>query len=304
MDLRELRIFVKAAEKLNFSRTAEELGYTQANVTLQIKNLEAELGVLLFDRIGKNIYLTQDGNLFLTYARQVLSDSDSLKELFHTEKRHAGKINVGMSESILAAEFPGMIQEYHRKYPKIQVCVKVGTREMMYDMLLHNELDFAYIIDQNSIGSEWVGRVIKEETVYFLASPEHPLAGRAKRGEKIGIEEILNEELILTECHVGYSYALSQLLSLNGMTLSPYLETGNTEVIRRLLEQNQGISYLPLYIVEKELAGKTIVPIRIPEYEVLIYRQVFWHKNKFLTVPMKEFMRLLEDRSDPPVIPI
>ncbi|MBA4688528.1 LysR family transcriptional regulator [Candidatus Galacturonibacter soehngenii] len=290
MELREINTFLVAADKMNFSKAAEQLGYSQAAVTIQIKNLEKELGTLLFDRIGKSIYLTEKGKEFLKHAQKILLYTEESISDIKNEKDYSGMIRIGTSESILAASFPSLITSFHQMYPNMHICIKTGTRNFIFDLMLHNELDMAYTIDQNVIDHVWTGKILREEKVYFVASSQNPLAKK----QTVTIEEILQEELIMTECNIGYTYELSQHLARKGLGLHPYLETGNTDIIRSFVAQNKGVSYLPLFTIQNELKEKSIVPIRVPEFEVNVYRQLFWHKNKYITKPMNDLMKLIQ----------
>lgn len=291
MELREINTFLVAADKMNFSKAAEQLGYSQAAVTIQIKNLEKELGTLLFDRIGKSVYLTEKGKEFLIHAQKILLYTEESVSDIKDEKNYSGMIRIGTSESILAASFPSIITSFHEMYPKMHICIKTGSRNLIFDLMLHNELDMAYTIDQNVIDHVWTGNILCEEKVYFVASAKNPLVKK----EKVEIEEVLAQELIMTECNIGYTYELSQQLARKGLSLMPYLETGNTDIIRSFVAANKGVSYLPLFTIEKELKEKSIIPIRVPDFEVNVYRQLFWHKNKYITKPMNDLMKLIQN---------
>lgn len=291
MELREINTFLVAADKMNFSKAAEQLGYSQAAVTIQIKNLEKELGTLLFDRIGKSVYLTEKGKEFLIHAQKILLYTEESVSDIKDEKNYSGMIRIGTSESILAASFPSIITNFHEMYPKMHICIKTGSRNLIFDLMLHNELDMAYTIDQNVIDHVWTGNILREEKVYFVASAKNPLVKK----EKVEIEEVLAQELIMTECNIGYTYELSQQLARKGLSLMPYMETGNTDIIRSFVASNKGVSYLPLFTIEKELKEKSIIPIRVPDFEVNVYRQLFWHKNKYITKPMNDLMKLIQN---------
>lgn len=285
-----MNTFIIAAEKGNFSKASEILCYTQAAVTIQIKQLEKELGVSLFDRIGKNVYLTEKGEEFLKYAQKIKIDVEEAKSMIGKDNQYSGVLRIGMSESIFSVCFPQILNEFHKMYPNIKIVVKTGLRDFIFDLMVHNELDLAYIIDQNLIDHDWIGKTIKTEQVYFIASPQNSIT----KMDSVDINTILSQELIMTECNAGYSYELSQLLCQNGLSMNPYLEIGNTDMICSLVANNAGISYLPYYIFEKEYNAGAIVPIRVPEYEVNVYRQLLWHKNKFLTKPMNYLMELIK----------
>ena len=290
MDLKTINTFIIAAERNNFSMAAEILSYTQAAVTIQIKHLEKELGVSLFDRIGKNVYLTEKGAEFLQYAKKIKMDVEEAKFMIGKENQYSGVLRVGMSESILSAYFPEVLKRFRKMYPDMRLIIKTGFRDFIFDLMLQNELDLAYVIEHNLIDHEWIGKTIKSEQVYFIASPQNPIA----QMDSVSIETILEQPLIMTECDTGYSYELAQLLAEKGLTMVPYLELGNTDMICSLVANNAGVSYLPGYAFEKEYKSGTVVPIRLPEYEVNVYKQILWHKNKFLTKPMKDFLELIK----------
>lgn len=293
MELREIKTFLVAAEKMNFSKAAEQLGYSQAAVTIQIKQLEKELGTLLFDRIGKSVYLTDKGKTFLTHAQKILLYTEEALSDLKNETIYSGVIRIGTSESILSTSLPRIINEFHHMYPNMHISIKTGTSYFICDLMTHNELDLAYMIGQNVLDHEWIGKTIKEEKVYFVASPKNPLTQK----EEVSIEEILAQELIMTEYNDCYTYELSQHLARKSLYFHPFLEIGNTDIVRLLVAENKGVSYLPLFTIEKEIKEKTIVPIRVPEFEVNVYRQLFWHKNKYITKPMNDFMRLIETQN-------
>lgn len=290
MELREINTFLIAAEKSNFSKAAEHLGYSQAAISIQIKQLEKELGTPLFDRIGKSVYLTEKGKEFVIYAQKIIRYTEESISYMRDKTTHSGILRVGTSESILSSSFLGIINEFHHLHPDIHIMVKTGIREYIFNEMSHNELDLAYVIDQNIIDSKWIGRTIQKDKVYFVASANNSLTKK----DNVTIQEILKQDLVLTECDVGYSYALVQALAKNSLYIQPYLESGNTDLLKKLVIKNRGISYLPLFILEKEIQEKTIIPIRIPEYEMWVYRQLFWHKNKNITQPMADFMGLID----------
>jgi len=293
MELREIKTFLVAAEKMNFSKAAEQLGYSQSAVTIQIKQLEKELGTLLFDRIGKSVYLTDKGKEFLIHAQKILLYTEEAISDLKNETIYSGVIRIGTSESILSTSLPRIIMEFHQMYPNMHIYVKTGTRYSICNSMIHNELDLAYMIGQNVLDHEWIGKTIQEEKVYFVASPKNPLTEK----KEVCIEEILAQELIMTECNDCYTYELSQHLARKDLYFHPFLEIGNTDIIRLFVAENKGVSYLPLFTIENEIKEKTIVPIRIPEFEVNVYRQLFWHKNKYITKPMNDFMRLIETQN-------
>lgn len=290
MEIRNLKTFIVIAEKMNFSKAAEELGYTQAAVSIQIKQLEKELDTPLFDRLGKHIYLTDKGKEFLERAQKIIRYTEDSLSLMKEVETASSIIRIGTSESLLSAILPDIIVKFNQIYPDVQLKIRTDIRDSIFNALKHNDIDFAYTFDLNLIDHQWVGRTVHEDKIYFVASPQNHLAKK----DDINLSDVLNENLAITETNVGYSYALYQLLSKQDIYPKPFLETGNTDLLKQLVINNQAISYLPLYAIQEEIDSGLIVPIRLPKYEVTVYQQLYWHKNKYLTKPMIDFMALID----------
>lgn len=291
MELREINTFLIAAEKMNFTKAAEQLGYTQAAVSIQIKQLEKDLGTPLFDRIGKNVFLTDKGKDFLDHAKKIIQLTEDAVLHMTGNENQSGVIRIGISSSILSTSFSKIIKEFHSLYPNVQIRISTGIREELYNAMYKNDLDLAYIIDQNLIDHQWSGTIVNKDHVVFVTSPDNPLSNLLE----ITIEDILIADVILTESQVGYSYALNQLLAKDKLTITPYLEIGDTELIKKILIEGKSISYLPLFSIAKEVKSQRLVPLHLPDYEVGLYRQIFWHKNKYLTKAIKDLIQLIKN---------
>ena len=127
MDIRNLRTFIRVAELNNFTKAAQSLGYSQSAVTVQMQQLETELGLPLFDRIGKNIKLNQYGLNFIDYAIKVIEAIEKA-ESFSTEAENMkGYIRFGIVDSILNACFISILPEFNRRFPNIDVSISVGS---------------------------------------------------------------------------------------------------------------------------------------------------------------------------------
>ena len=287
MEIRNLITFLTATEITNFTKVAKMLGYSQSAVTIQIRQLEKELGVKLFDRIGKRVTLTGDGEKFIPYAKKLLNDLEEAKDALKEDTLQSGIIKLGIVESLLSAEFPRILTEFHKEYPNISVSISTGTMEYLIDLLQHNEIDMMYALDSQLYRKNWVKAVNQPERVVFIASAKHPLVGK----ESITFDEINQYELILTEKDVSYRYLLEQKLLEDGKTITPFLEVGNIEFIKRMLLNEVGICYMPLYTVEKELSDKLLFRIPCEKYEINIYKQLIFRKDKWIN---RSLSRLIE----------
>lgn len=291
MDIRSLKTFITAAEKMNFSKTAEALGYTQSAVTIQIQKLEQELGVQLFERIGKRIYLTGKGHQFLQEAQDIVYRMDRICRSMHGETDSSEAIRIGLSESLLSMHFQTILLQFQKKHPCVHFLIQTGVRDRLYGLMMRNELDMAFIIDRNIIDQEWNGEILGKDTAYFVASTRHPLAER----KTVTIEDLQKEKIILTEHNFGYTYELLQILATKKQFLPCQIETGNTDFIRSVLLTSDYVSFLPEYVIEDDLEEGKLCKLPVNGYHAFVYRQIFWHKSKYLTPAMQQFLNLIRN---------
>jgi DNA-binding transcriptional LysR family regulator len=276
------------SELQSFSKTAQELDYSQSTVTMQIQQLENELGVKLFDRVGRTVCVTPAGEKLIGYATSILQMSEqAVSDLREEEVR--GKLRIAASESIRDAYFPEILRIYHERCPLVDVVVKSGGQREMFSMLSHNEIDMIYTLDEKICKNDQVKVMEAPAEAFFFAGKGHPLAKR----KKIDPKELLEYEMIMTEKGMSYREQLENILDARGLELKPYLELGSTEMIRKLLENGMGISFLPEYTVRESLKAGTIVKLDIPECSIMSWRQLIRKKNKFVTPQMQKMFDLI-----------
>ena len=155
-------------------------------------------------------------------------------------------------------------------------------------MMEHNQLDLIYILDEPRYDSNLYKAMEQKEEVVFLSSPSFPLAG--KKGIKL--EELLHEPFFLTEKNANYRRAFDRYLATRNILLTPFLEISNTEFIIKMIEENKGLSFLPRFaVMESAAKGQTCV-LDVTDFHASMYRQIFYHKDKWKTREMDEFIRL------------
>lgn len=303
MELRELTTFVTIAQTQSFSKAALILNYSQAAVTVQIHQLEKELGILLFDRLGKQISLTNRGRVFYEYAARILSLVSEASDAVSAEKEMNGSLNIGTIDSLCDSIFPQLLREYHSRYPLVRLNIVTGTPSALLEMLNHNELDLVYLLDEQLFDDRWIKTIEKKDDVVFIASSDHPLA----RLPWISFEQLLPYPFILTEKDASYRKLLDQHLTQVKQTITPYLQARRTDLIINLLYETMGISFLPRFLITDKLQNGLLTELNIKNLQFHIWHQVIHHKNKWITREMKSFfellketLRLTEDSDTPP----
>lgn len=288
MEFRQLHTFVTIAQEESFSRAAELLGYSQSAVTVQIRRLEGELKVRLFDRMGKQTILTAQGRRFLQYANDILRDLEQAKMAVSTEEEPHEPLHVGTLESLCFSKLPPILKYFRDHYPKVPVKITTGSPKELIGMMERNQLDLIYFLDRSRYSSNWNKELEVREPIVFVASPESRLAGT--RG--LTVEELLEEPFFLTEKNENYRRELDQFLESKNKGLTPVLEISNTEFIIQSLRRNRGISYLPYFAVEERIREGTLAVLDVTDFRAVMYRQLFYHKNKWKSPEMEEFIRL------------
>lgn len=293
MEIRQLQTFVQAAQLESFSKTAEMLGYSQSAITVQMRLLETELNTRLFDRMGKRVVLTPQGREFLKSANKILYEVNKASKSMNEDRELTNPLHVGTIESLCTAKFPRILSEFHSLHPRVNLQITIDSPEKLIRMMEHNELDLIYILDTPRWDENWVKVMELAEPVVFVASAASKFAGK----DRMVLDDILQEPFFLTEKHANYRQALDQQLALRRQSISPVLEISDTAFIIRMLELNQGLSFLPYFAVEQDIYKHRIITLDVKDIHISMYRQIFYHKNKFRTREMEEFIRLADKRS-------
>lgn len=294
MEFREISTFLQVAQYQSFSKAARHLGYSQAAVTIQIKQLEQELGVHLFDRIGKQISLTHQGQVFYQYAVSIRNDLEQAKNAVADPSTLSGKLCLGTIESICASIFPDLLAEYHRLHPEVTISIVTDSPGVLLDRMNENTIDIVYLLDRRIYDNRWCKTLEKPEENIFVASPDHELA-LVKR--ELELDEVLRFPFFLTEKDASYRHMLEQYLASINRSVKPFLEIGSTEFIIHMLLKNTGISFLPKFTVQRELQQKQLTGLNVRGFQMQTWRQIFYHKNKWVTREMQEFLRLADKMS-------
>ena len=289
MEIRTLITFLRVAELRSFSRAAAQLGYSQAAVTIQIRQLEEELGVQLFERIGKKVRLTEEGRSLIPRAIHVINAVRAVRDLGRGDEPE-GQLRLGTAESLLISVLPPVMMEFCRRCPRVEFSTCTDMVTGLFDMVRQNDIDVLYFLDRRTNFPEWVKVAERRERALFVTSPANPLA----RERHISVERLLMEPLLLTEKGVSYRYAMEQELAAAGQEIRPVLETGNTDILTQMLLKNMGVSFLPEFVVRDYLADGRLAALDTVCPEIEMWSQLVYHRNKLVTPQMEIFLDLMK----------
>ena len=286
MDVRNLRTFIRVSELNNFTKAAQTLGYSQSAVTVQMQQLENELGLPLFDRIGKNIKLTQYGVNFVDCASRVIEAMEKAENFATESKNMKGYIRFGIVDSILNSCFMNILPEFNRRCPNINVSITVGSAREIETKIRANELDIAYILDYKVPRKEWVREREEVEPIIFVANPSNPLAEK----EDVTFEELINEKLILMPPGEGYRYLFDDELAKRNLFASPSLEIASTETTMKLVKSSDYVSMLPIFVVRNAVRAGELKPVNIKNCDMHQWSQFAYLKGKAVTPQLQTFI--------------
>lgn len=296
MEFRNLVTFTRVAELHSFSQAAREMGYSQSAVSTQIAQLEEELGVPLFDRIGRTVSLTMQGQTFLAHAQEILRMTENARNEIKSLPIESGELRIAMAESISISLFPQILTEFCARYPQVRVNIRTGDTNDMFRMLQHNEVDFIYTLDRRIAQSDMILILDKPEPVCFVASPEHALAQKLAANPTLTfqLKELISYSFILTEKRMSYRELLDQHLTAHKWELVPQLEIGNTNLIKQLVRQNMGLAFLPHFTVREDIENGSLIQLPVTDCPVKIWRQLIHHKSKWVTPAMQAMFTIID----------
>ena len=286
MELRNLITFIHVAELGSFTKAAEQLGYSQSTISFQIKQLEDELGCLLFERINHTITLTERGYELISYAHQIRTLTEDFKEGLTKEEDCSGHIHVVAPDSVCEKMISSRYKDFHNKFPSISVRFSTGDTGDMLDMIDHNKADVIITLDQRLFNKDYV--IAKEEPLpmHFVASSGSKYAGV----KGLSVKDIASEPFVLTEHGQGYRRVLDRELAKRSIEFTPVLEIGRTDIITSVLVENNMISYLPDFVTENMIASGKLCYLDVQDMSIEIWKQLIYHKNKWISKSMKIFI--------------
>lgn len=291
MELRNLITFIHVAELGSFTKAAEQLGYSQSTISFQIKQLEDEIGCLLFERINHTITLTDRGRELVSYAHQVRALTEDFKDSLTKEEACRGHIHIVTPDSVCEEMIYSRYIDFHEKYPLISIRFTTGDSALMLDMLDHNEADVIITLDRRLYNKDYV--IAKEEALpmHFVTSKRSRFVGK----KNLSIHDIASEPFILTEYGQGYRRVFDKELAKKSMEITPVLEIGRTDVITHILAKSDMISYLPDFVTEELIESGELCYLDVCDIKVDIWKQLIYHKNKWMSKSLKTFIEYIKD---------
>lgn len=280
MEIRNLTTFLKVTEMKSFSKAAEALDYSQSAVTVQIQQLERELGVQLFDRIGKNVSITQYGRDFVAYARDVESAVARASAFATDSAELSGTVRVGTLDSLMTASFAEIVPAFHEHFPRVLANIHGDSVSRLKELLVKNEIDLIYTLDEQLHDPQFIKVFEEEEDIVVVTNTQNPLAGRGG----VRLADLVGNPFVLMNRNNAYRDQFDLELARHGLEIEPFCELESDVLALRLLSDNPSfLSVLPRYTVEKSIHERQLAIVPVEDCVMRQWRQLLYHRNKVVT---------------------
>ena len=283
MDIKNLNTFIQVAELGSFSKAGEKLGYSQPTVSVQIRQLEQELGARLFDRVGHMVRLTETGQEVLIHAQQILHLSQQMTLDAAKLPEHKTLIRLATADSLCTPLMDRAFSTLQACHPNVSIKLTTAGTGELFRLLDHNDVDLVCTLDNHIYNNNYVIAAEERVGVHFVVSASHPLASK----EFLSKEDLLHEDFLLTERGMSYRRLLDDWMAKDSFQIQPVLETGSADLICRLVEQGTGISLLPDYVTESAVQRGTLVRLDAEDFRPELWKQLLYHKNKWISRPLQ-----------------
>jgi DNA-binding transcriptional LysR family regulator len=263
MELYSLQVFLAVATEKSFSRAAERLLRTQPAVSLALQRLEQELQEKLIDRSGKGLLLTDAGRTVLEYARRFESLRQEMENsLAELRDNSAGRLTIGANEST-SLYLLRHIERYRELYPKVKVQVRRSLSSRIPNELLDGNLELG-VISYDPGDERLKSKVIYTDALAFVVSPKHRLANR----KTVSISELGSETFVAHNVISPYREVVLREFRAHKVPLRMDVEMPTIETIRKMVQNNMGVAFVPRMCVEQEIEQGTLAEVRIKEMHV------------------------------------
>ena len=289
MNIFQLETFAKIAETKSFTSAGNILGYAQSTVTTQIKQLEDELGCLLFDRLGKSIVLTEEGVRLLGYAEKMLQLKREIFLEVPSSKEPSGLIKLGISETLCYDNFPKLLLKYRKKYPKVNIQIQFIDHSTFPQMLKNGALDLVYTLNPLIENDELCLLEKKREHLAFFASPKHPLS----QLEAVTEKDLKGVPLLLTGSNCNFRHMLLEDLRRRDLAPIVALETSSKEILKQFAINQLGVGFMPEMAAVNEVKEKKLCRLNWMGDDFPIYSQLIVYKGKRLSRAVEELKNMI-----------
>ena len=256
MEIRQLKAFMAIADARTFTAAAQRIHYTQAALSMQIKQLEREVGVPLFTRMPRRVVLTEAGERLMARAQHILREHDAaLAELAELAGAERGRLRLGSASGMVSADsLPAILKRLKKAHPHAEVSVTSGTSEELVKKILAGETDAAFVslpVQARNVETE----LLSQDQLVAIASPRHPMAAQ----RVVSAFALAGEKLILGERGGNTRRLIDEFFAEAGLKPTVAMELSRQAAIKNMVAADMGVGIVPLSVVREEVERGKLV---------------------------------------------
>ena len=285
MDTQDLSAFLQVAEGRSFSRAAERLFLSQPAVSKRIAALEQQLGRPLFDRVGRQISLTDAGRVLLPHAQRALQEiEDGRRALSHLADTISGRLSIGTSHHIGLHRLPPVLRAYTQKFPDVDLDIHFMDSEDACEAVLAGKLELGVVTLPLAPLAQLRQKLVWPDPLNVVCAPTHPLARRRKPG----LADLALHPAVLPDARTYTHRIVTAALQKHGLTPRIRLATNYLETIKMLVGIGLGWSVLP-----RSMLDSSIRSLKIPQLRMRRELGAVWHQRRTLSLAAKALLQQL-----------
>lgn len=277
MNIRHLKIFITVADCGKMSEAAERLFISQPSVSQAIREIEDYYGVKLFERLSKKLYITENGELLLKYARHIVQSFDEME----ADLKNAGQnicLRVGATVTVGTCMLDKIIAKYEKENSDISTKIVVNNTNVIEKMIVHSELDIG-IVEGKVDNKDLVKIPIYNDELVLVSGKNHDFYYK----DEISIDELAGQNMISREEGSGARESFDEILDEHNIEVNLKWSSTNTEAIKNAVIGGQGLAVLSTLIIEDEIKNGTLHIVPIKGIDISREICVVYHKNKFIS---------------------
>ena len=289
MELRQLKYFIKSAELTNFTEAARTLFISESTLSQQIKQLETELDIKLFQRVRRRVALTEAGEIFLPYAKRTVADSQyAVQRLRDLQNLHAGSLKIGVTYS-LSTLLTRELVEFSKTYPKVKVSVIYRTATDLIEMLKCHKVDFILSYEPVEVDDFIETQRLFDSSLAVIVHRNHPLAAL----KRVKLAQLNNYPLALPSVGLNARSILDNVLGYKHTELNPQIELNEANILLQLVSTKHFVTVLSSASVRDR---DDLVAIPIAEKGFDMHAALLWLRDSYQKNSTQEFIRLIGER--------
>jgi DNA-binding transcriptional LysR family regulator len=286
MEIRQLKSFITVARLLSFNRAAKSMHYAQSSISAQIRALEEDLGVRLFDRLGKKIFLTEAGERLVKFAEKITSLEEETRSELGCEGKPQGALTIRMPDSLGVYRFPPVVRDFVLKHPGVRLNFTPCTHEGLQQDLRKGVTDLGFLLAESINDADLEVEALGFERIIPVAASGHPLARR----KVVQAVDLADQTILLSKVDCSYRRVFERILEEDAVPIRDIITLNSVSFLKECAVQGIGVTVLPEMAVQAEIRNKSLAPLKWKDGSFEVAVLMVWYKERWISPKQKAFM--------------